>query len=70
VAGLSIVSIFIIKVYYTVVTVKEYIDEKKQHGASEVDVSDVVNASVKAKDKEISSEIFESQVKRSDFIYN
>jgi len=71
VGGLSIFSIFIIKVYYTVLTVKEYIDERKKHGASEIDVSDVVNASVKAKDKELSSESFESKVKQSEsFIHN
>ena len=50
---------------------KEYIDERKKHGASEIDVSDVVNASVKAKDKELSSESFESKVKQSEsFIHN
>ena len=33
-AGISIGIIFAIKIYYTVVTIKEHIDEGKQHGAS------------------------------------
>ena len=54
VAGLSIAAIFAIKIYYTVITVKEFIDESKMQGASELDVSDVVNVSVKDKEEPIS----------------
>ena len=34
VAGISIAAIFAIKIYYTVITVKEFIDESKMQGAS------------------------------------
>ena len=34
VAGLSIAGIFAIKIYYTVITVKDFIDELKEQGAS------------------------------------
>lgn len=52
VAGVSMAIIFGIKIYYTVITVKEFIDMRKLQGASEIDVSDVVNASLKEKDEE------------------
>lgn len=50
VAGIAVAGIFIIKIYYTIITVKEFVDESKQQGASELDVSDVVNISAKDKD--------------------
>ena len=57
VAGLAIAGIFAIKIYYTVITVKDFIDELKEQGASELDVSDVVNISVKDKDEKLSVHI-------------
>jgi len=53
-AGISIALIFFIKIYYTVITIKAYLDESKLHGASELDVSDVVNLSVKDKEEPMS----------------
>lgn len=49
-AGVGMGGILLIKIYYTVITVKEYIDLGRIQGASEVDVSDIVNVSDKAKD--------------------
>jgi hypothetical protein len=53
-AGISIAFIFAIKIYYTVITIKAYIDESRLHGASELDVSDVVNVSTKDKNEPMS----------------
>ena len=39
--------VFIVKIYYTIITVKDFIDYRKEQGASEIDVSDIVNISVK-----------------------
>jgi hypothetical protein len=75
VAGVAVALIFLIKIYYTVVTVKDYVDETKQQGASELDVSDVVNVSVHGKDEQ-SVKYDKSSVVRSkfndpdNFIYN
>lgn len=76
VAGLSIGGVFFIKIYYTVITVKEHIDEGKVRGASEIDVSDIVNVSVKGKDDQLSLQLdsksfVNSRINESDnFIYN
>lgn len=76
VAGLSVGGILFIKIYYTVITVKEHIDEGKVHGASEIDVSDIVNVSVKAKEEVLSlhmdsKSLVNSKINESDnFIYN
>ena len=45
--GVALGLIFILKLYYTIITVKDFIDARKKEGASELDVSDVVNLSVK-----------------------
>ena len=54
VAGIAIAGILAIKIYYTVITVREFVDESKEQGASELDVSDVVNISAKDKDEPMS----------------
>ena len=41
--------IFGIKLYYTAITVKAFIDANREQGASEMDLSDVINMSVKDK---------------------
>lgn len=73
--GASVGFIFFIKIYYTVITVKEYIDQGKIQGASEIDVSDLVNVSDKAKDESLhldsKSIMINSKLNDSDnFIYN
>jgi len=40
--------VFFIKIYYTFITVKDFIDIRRKGEASEIDVSDIVNVSVKA----------------------
>lgn len=45
--GSTMAAVFVIKLYYTAVTTKEFIDEHKLAEASEIDISDVVNLSVK-----------------------
>jgi hypothetical protein len=49
VVGVSMGLVFIIKLYYTAITVKAYIDANREEGASEMDLSDVINMSVKEK---------------------
>jgi hypothetical protein len=84
VAGIALSLLFAIKLYYTVITVKEYVDQRRLEGASEMDVSDVVNASLKSlKEKEepqedddfklglASKERLKDKLNESDnFIYN
>jgi hypothetical protein len=58
VAGISMMGIFIIKVYYTVKIVKELIDEKKEQGASEIlDISDIVNISAKGDEEDLTKQV-------------
>lgn len=47
--GSTMAVLFCIKLYYTAITTKEFIDEHKLIDASEIDISDVVNLSVKEK---------------------
>lgn len=50
--GSTMAAVFVIKLYYTAVTTKEFIDEQKLVQPSEIDVSDIVNLSVKEKGEE------------------
>lgn len=48
--GGTMAILFAIKLYYTAKTTKEYIDEMKIQDASEIDVSDIVNLSIKERE--------------------
>ena len=60
--------VFIVKIYYTIITVKDFIDYRKEQGASEIDVSDIVNISVKQKEKK--SEKIKVQADKMNFSDN
>lgn len=68
--------VFAIKLYYTAKTTKEFIDEMKIQEASEIDVSDIVNLSIKEREdpKQIkisAKESIDEKMNMSDnFIFN